>query len=140
MEKKRVKFDYSAVVRDHARHPRNMGVIKNPDAAGIAGGPCGDEVEFFIKIGKRKEGKNEVEFIEDIKFETMGCAAAIATASTIGEMAIGKTLDEALKISYAEVAKELDGLPKEKMHCSVLSQQGLKAAIEDYKNKKGKAD
>lgn len=97
---------------------------------------CGDIMWVYIKV--KKDGGKEI--IEDVKVKTYGCVAAIATASTIGEMAIGKTLDEALKISHDEIAKELGGLPKEKMHCSVLSQQGLKAAIEDYRNKKGKAD
>ena len=128
---------FSEKVMETFRNPKHIGFIKDADGIGRVGNPaCGDIMWVYIKV-KSENGK---EVIEDVKVKTYGCVAAIATASTIGEMAIGKTLDEALKISHDEIAKELGGLPKEKMHCSVLSQQGLKAAIEDYRNKKGKAD
>lgn len=136
MEKKKVKFDYSAVVREHARHPRNMGVIKNPDAAGIAGGPCGDETEFFIKIGKRKEGNKELEYIKDIKFETMGCAAAVATASMVTEIIKGRHLDEALKLSREDLLAELGGMPLVKLHCVDLTVNAVKTTIENYRKSK----
>ena len=119
------------------RNPKNIGFIKNADGVGRVGNPsCGDIMWVYIKV-REENGK---EIIEDAKVKTFGCVAAIATASTISEMAKGKTLDEALKISKEDVATALDGLPPEKMHCSVLSQQGLAAAIEDYRNKKGNAD
>lgn len=130
------KHDYSAVVVEHAKHPRNMGSMKNPDALGIAGGPCGDETEFFIKIGKKKEGKKEVEFIEDIKFETMGCAAAIATASMVTETVKGKPLDEAVKISREELVKKLGGMPLVKLHCIDLTVNAIRNTIENYQKRK----
>jgi len=118
------------------RNPKHIGFIKDADGVGRVGNPaCGDIMWVYIKV-KEEKGK---EVISDVKAKTFGCVAAIATADTISEIAIGKTVEQALKISNDEVAKALDGLPPEKMHCSVLSQQGLKKAIEDYRNKKGKA-
>lgn len=119
---------YSQKVMDHFRHPRNVGEIKDADGIGKVGNPvCGDMMWIFIKV---KENK-----LEDVKFKTFGCGAAIATSSMITEMAIGKTIDEALKITRQNVADALDGLPPIKMHCSNLAADGLKAAILDYMKK-----
>ncbi|MEK6726000.1 MAG: Fe-S cluster assembly scaffold protein NifU [Deltaproteobacteria bacterium] len=119
---------YSEKVMDHFRNPRNMGEMENPDGVGKVGNPvCGDMMELYIKV------ENDV--ITDVKFMTFGCGAAIATSSMVTELVKGKTLDEALKISNATVAEALDGLPPVKMHCSVLAEDALKGAIEDYRNK-----
>ncbi|KYK20407.1 iron-sulfur cluster assembly scaffold protein [Thermoplasmatales archaeon SG8-52-2] len=116
---------------DHFTNPRNVGTIENPDGYGKVGNPvCGDLMEMYIKV------ENEV--IKDIKFKTFGCGSAIATSSMVTELAIGKTIDEALKITRNDVANELDGLPPQKMHCSNLAADALHAAIEDYKKKKKK--
>ncbi len=124
---------YSKKVIEHFEHPKNMGEIDNPSGVGMVGNPiCGDIMKLFIKVGK----KNNREVLEDIKFKTLGCAAAIATSSMITEMAKGKTLDEALKITRQDVASELEGLPPIKMHCSNLAADALHKAIEDYRNKK----
>lgn len=109
-------------------NPHNVGVIENPDGYGKVGNPvCGDIMEIFIKV------KDDV--IEDIKFRTFGCGSAIATSSMVTDMAKGKTLDEAMKITRDDVASELDGLPPRKMHCSNLAAEALHAAIEDYRKK-----
>ncbi len=114
------------------RNPKNMGEIENPDGVGKVGNPkCGDLMELYIKV--------ENDIITDVKFKTFGCAAAIATSSMITEMAKGKTLDEAMKITRKDVADELEGLPPIKMHCSNLAADALHAAIEDYRKKKGEA-
>lgn len=119
---------YSKKVMDHFMNPRNVGKIKNPDGYGKVGNPvCGDLMEMFIKVD------NDV--IKDIKFKTFGCGSAIATSSMITDMAIGKTVDEALEITRNDVADELDGLPPQKMHCSNLAADALHAAIKDYKKK-----
>jgi nitrogen fixation NifU-like protein len=128
---------YSDKVLDEFRHPHNMGEIKNPDGLGKVGNPiCGDLLWIYIKVGKNKKGE---EIIKDIKVKTFGCVAAIATSSKLTEMVKGMTLKEALEIDKGKIAAQLDGLPPQKMHCSVLSMDGLRKAIEDYKNKKGKA-
>jgi nitrogen fixation NifU-like protein len=114
---------------DHFTNPRNVGTIENPDGYGKVGNPvCGDLMEMYIKV------ENDV--IKDIKFKTFGCGSAIATSSMVTELAIGKTIDEALKITRNDVANELDGLPPQKMHCSNLAADALHAAIEDYKKKR----
>jgi len=119
---------YSDKVKDHFMNPRNMGEMDDPDGIGVVGNPvCGDVMKIFIRV---EEGR-----ITDIRFQTFGCAAAIATSSMITEMAKGKTLEEALTISRDDVAHELDGLPKIKMHCSNLAADGLRAAIEDYEKR-----
>ena len=116
---------YSEKVMDHFANPRNSGEMENPDGVGIVGNPtCGDLMTIYIKV------KDDV--ITDISFQTFGCGAAIATSSMITEIAIGKTLEEALKISRNDVAEELDGLPPVKMHCSNLAADALKAAIDNY--------
>jgi nitrogen fixation NifU-like protein len=122
---------YSDKLIEHFRNPRNMGRMKNPDGVGKVGNPvCGDVMYLYIKV------KDET--IDDIKFETFGCAAAIGTSSMITEMAKGKSLEEASKITKQDVADAVDGLPPIKIHCSVLASDALKAAIEDYRRKKGK--
>ena len=119
---------YSEKVMEHFRHPRNVGEMENPDGTGKVGNPvCGDIMELYIKV---KDG-----VIIDAKFHTFGCGAAIATSSMVTELVKGKTLDEALKISNKTVAEALDGLPANKLHCSVLAEEALQAAIEDYKKK-----
>lgn len=129
-----MQIKYTEKVIEHFRNPHNQGSIKNPDGVGEVGNPvCGDLMKLYIKVGKNKEGK---EIISDIKFETLGCAAAIATSSMITDMARGKTLDEALKLTRADVADELNGLPPVKMHCSNLAADALHAAIKDYQKKK----
>jgi len=122
---------YSKKVMEHFQHPRNVGEIKNPDGVGHVGNPiCGDVMELYIKVKDNK--------IIDAKFKTFGCAAALATSSMVTEMVKGKTIEEALKISNRAVAEALDGLPPIKMHCSVLAEDALKAAIKDYLAKKEK--
>ena len=124
---------YSDKVMDHFKNPRNAGEIPDADGVGTVGNPtCGDLMTIYIKV---KENR-----IEDIKFKTFGCGAAIATSSMTTELAKGKTLDEAMKITRASVAESLGGLPKVKMHCSNLAADALHAAIEDYKEKKEKKE
>jgi nitrogen fixation NifU-like protein len=121
---------YSDIVMDHFMNPRNMGEIENADAVGEVGNPaCGDVMKLYLKI---EDGK-----IVDAKFKTFGCGAAIASSSITTEMIKGKTIDEALKISNEAVAQALGGLPPAKQHCSVLAEEALKVAIEDYNKKKG---
>lgn len=129
---------YSSKVIDHFTHPRNIGKMKNPDAVGEAGNPvCGDLMTIYLKIGKKKIGGSQKEFIKDIKFETLGCAAAIATSSMVTELAKGKSLEDALNITRNQVADELGSLPPIKMHCSNLAAEALHKAIEEYRKKKG---
>lgn len=124
---------YSKEVIKHFTKPKNMGEMKNPSAVGIFGNPvCGDVMKIYLKISKNKQGD---EIIKDIKFQTMGCAAAISTSSMITELAKGKTLEQAKKITNKDVAKSLKGLPPIKMHCSNLATDCLKKAIEDWENK-----
>lgn len=124
---------YSKKVIKEFTHPKNMGEIKNPDGIGKIGNPvCGDVMWLYIKVGKNRKGKK---IIKDIKFKTFGCAAAIATSSMITQLAKGKTLDEAEKITRNDIADSLKGLPPVKMHCSNLASDALKKAIEDYKKK-----
>ena len=119
---------YSDKVMDHFQNPRNVGEIENADGVGTEGNPtCGDLMTIYIKV--------EDNIITDVKFKTFGCGAAIATSSMITEMAVGKTIEEALKISRNDVADELEGLPPVKMHCSNLAADALRAAIADYKMK-----
>jgi len=119
---------YTEKVMDHFRNPRNMGEIPNADGVGTVGNPvCGDMMTIYIKV---KDDR-----IDDVKFKTFGCGAAVATSSMVTELAKGKTLKEALKITRADVAGELGGLPPIKMHCSNLAADGLHAAIEDYRKK-----
>jgi nitrogen fixation protein NifU and related proteins len=121
---------YTDKVLDHFRNPRNMGEIPDADGIGTVGNPvCGDLMTIYIKVKDNR--------LEDVKFKTFGCGAAIATSSMITEIAKGKTLDEAMKITRGDVADNLGGLPPVKMHCSNLAADGLHAAIQDYLKKKG---
>ena len=120
---------YSQKVLDHFKNPRNVGELENADSEGTVGNPvCGDMMTMYIKVKGEK--------IEEIKFKTFGCGAAIATSSMTTELAKGKTLDEALNISRQDVADALDGLPPVKMHCSNLAADALHEAIKKYKEKK----
>jgi nitrogen fixation NifU-like protein len=120
---------YTEKVMEHFRNPRNMGEISDADGIGTVGNPvCGDLMTIYIKVKDNR--------IADIKFKTFGCGAAIATSSMITELAKGKTLEEAVKITRGNVAESLGGLPPVKMHCSNLAADGLHAAIEDYLKKK----
>jgi len=122
---------YSEKVLDHFKNPRNVGEIENADGAGEVGNPvCGDIMTFYIRV------KGNI--LEDVKFKTFGCGAAIAVSSIVSEMAKGKTIEEAMKITNASVAQELGGLPPNKMHCSNLGADALHKAIEDYLEKKNK--
>jgi len=121
---------YTEKVMDHFKNPRNMGEIPDADGVGTVGNPvCGDLMTIYIKVNGDR--------LEDIKFKTFGCGAAIATSSMITELAKGKTLEDAMKISRGDVADNLGGLPPIKMHCSNLAADGLHAAIQDYLKKKG---
>ena len=119
---------YSEKVMDHFANPRNVGEIKDASGVGEVGNPvCGDMMKFYIKV--------ENNIIKDVKFKTFGCGAAIAVSSMVSEMAMGKTIEEALALTNEAVAKELGGLPPNKLHCSNLGADALHKAIEDYKNK-----
>jgi len=122
---------YTEKVMDHFNNPRNVGVIEQADGVGEVGNPvCGDMMKITIKV--------DDDHIGDIKFQTLGCGAAIATSSIVTEMARGMTLEEAVAITKKQVADELGGLPPAKMHCSVLATDGLKAAVDDYLVKHGR--
>ena len=122
-------MQYSEKVLDHFTQPRNVGEIEDANGVGEVGNAkCGDIMRIFLKI------ENDV--IVDVKFKTFGCGAAIATSSMATEMVKGKTLEEALKLTNKAVAEALDGLPPVKMHCSLLAEEALKAAIEDYQKKR----
>ncbi len=124
---------YSDKVMDHFTNPRNVGEIENPDGVGEEGNPvCGDMMTFYIRVKDNR--------LEDVKFKTFGCGAAIAVSSMVSEMAMGKTLEEAMKVTPQLVAEKLEGLPKNKFHCSNLGAQALQKAIKDYKNKQKKAE
>lgn len=129
---------YTKSVIKHAMHPKNRGIIKNPDGKGIGGSPCGDSMEFYIKVGKKKVKGKEIEYLKEVKYETMGCAAAISTASVTSELAKGKTLEEAKKITCKKVMKILGGLPYVKHHCCELTNSALQNAIIDWERKKSK--
>lgn len=119
---------YSEKVMDHFANPRNVGEIEDADGVGSEGNPvCGDMMEFYIKVD---DGR-----LADVKYKTFGCGAAIACSSMVSEMAKGKTVEEAKGITNADVAAELEGLPKNKLHCSNLGADALHKAIEDYESK-----
>jgi len=127
-----MKFPYSETVLEHFRHPRNVGKIENADGKAIEGSPaCGDMVSVYINVDPKTNK------ITDIKFESYGCASNIATGSIITELAKGKTLDEAKKITWQQASEALGGLPKIKAHCSVLAVEGLRSAIENYEERHG---
>ena len=121
---------YSEKVMEHFENPKNVGTIEDADGVGEIGNPvCGDMMTFYIKVKDNR--------LEDVKFKTFGCGAAIAVSSMVSEMAIGKTIEEALEITNDDVAEELGGLPKNKMHCSNLGADALHKAIYDYQGKSG---
>jgi len=127
-----MKFPYSETVLEHFRHPHNVGKIEDADGKAIEGSPaCGDMVAVYIKVDPKTKT------ISDIKFESYGCASNIATGSIITELARGKTLDEAKKITWKEASDALGGLPKIKAHCSVLAIEGLRSAIQNYEERHG---
>ncbi len=124
--------DYSDKVIEHFTNPRNVGVVENPDGLGKVGNPiCGDVMELTIAVTD--------DVIQDAKFRTFGCAAAIATSSILTEMVKGKTIDEALKISNGAVVQALGGLPSKKRHCSVLAEEALQSAIANFYERRGRA-
>jgi nitrogen fixation NifU-like protein len=133
-QKPKNKMQYSKKTMEHFMHPKNMGEIKNPDGVGEVGNPtCGDIMKVFIKVSKdKKTGKEK---IKEIKFQTFGCASAIASSSVLTEMAKGKTFQQAESIKMKDIANELGGLPKIKLHCSAMASEALQKAIQDYKNK-----
>lgn len=123
---------YTDKVLDHFSNPRNVGEIHDADGVGTVGNAkCGDIMQIYLKV--------ENDIIKDVKFKTFGCGAAIATSSVATEMVKGKTIDEALQISNKAVVAALDGLPTQKIHCSLLAEEAIHAAIEDYRNKHPKA-
>ena len=123
---------YSEKVMDHFRNPRNVGQIEDADGVGEVGNAkCGDIMRMYIKVN------DDDKVITDIKFNTFGCGSAIATSSMATEMIKGKTIDEALTLSNKAVVEALDGLPTHKIHCSVLAEQAVRAAVKDYYDKKG---
>jgi len=127
-----MKFPYSEIVLEHFRNPRNVGKIEDADGKAVEGSPaCGDMVAVYIKVDP------ETKRITDIKFESYGCASNIATGSIITELAKGKTIDEAKKITWRQASEALGGLPPIKVHCSVLAVEGLRAAIENYEERHG---
>ncbi|NMC77362.1 MAG: DUF59 domain-containing protein [Candidatus Methanofastidiosa archaeon] len=127
-----MKFPYSEKVLEHFRHPHNVGKLEKPDGKATEGSPaCGDMVSVYIKVD------SETKTIQDIKFESYGCASNIATSSIITDMAKGKTLDEAKLITWQQATEALGGLPPIKAHCSVLAVEGLRAAIQNYEEKHG---
>jgi len=127
-----MKFPYSETVLEHFRHPRNVGKIENADGKAIEGSPaCGDMVAVYISVDPNTNK------LTDIKFESYGCASNIATGSIITELAKGRTLDEAKKITWKQASEALGGLPKIKVHCSVLAVEGLRSAIENYEERHG---
>ena len=123
---------YSEKVMDHFRNPRNVGVLENPDGVGEVGNPvCGDIMKIYLKIDN--------DIITDAKFETFGCGSAIASSSMATEMIKGKPVSEAAQLTNKAVTEALDGLPPQKIHCSVLSEEAIKKALDDYYQKNGES-
>ncbi|MBO4784668.1 MAG: Fe-S cluster assembly scaffold protein NifU [Lachnospiraceae bacterium] len=124
---------YSEKVMDHFRNPRNVGVIEDANGIGEVGNAkCGDIMKMYLKI--------EDDVIKDVKFETFGCGSAIASSSMATELIKGQPVSEAMKLTNAAVAEALDGLPDYKMHCSVLAEEAIKSALDDYNKRQGKND
>ena len=122
---------YSDTVMDHFRNPRNVGIIEDADGVGEAGNPvCGDIMKIYLKIDQ--------DVISDVKFETFGCGSAIASSSMATELIKGKPVADAMKLTNKAVAEALDGLPDYKMHCSVLAEEAIQSALEDYGRRTGK--
>lgn len=132
---------YSKKVLKHVKNPQNIGEMQNPDGVATVGNPvCGDIMRLYLKVGERKiqSAKQKEDYIKDIKFQTLGCGAAIATSSMITTMVKGKNFKEAEKITNQTVAEALGGLPPNKMHCSVLAAEALQKAIKNYQQKQKK--
>lgn len=126
-------MNYSDILIDHFKNPRNQGELKDASGVGDVGNPiCGDMMKIYIKVEK----ENGQDIIKDVKFQTLGCAAAIASTSMLTEMVKGMKVDDALKITREQIAEKLGGLPKEKIHCSILATEGLKKAIAQYRGEK----
>ena len=124
---------YTEKVLDHFSNPRNMGEVEGANGVGMVGNAkCGDIMQMFIKV-------NDDGIIEDVGFKTFGCGAAIATSSVATELIKGKSVEEALKLSNAAVVEALEGLPPQKIHCSVLAEEAVRAAVEDYEKRKAEA-
>jgi nitrogen fixation NifU-like protein len=124
-------MQYSDILMDHFKNPRNQGEIKDADGVGEVGNPvCGDMMKIYIMVGENDKGE---EFLRDIKFQTLGCGAAIASSSMLTELAKGQKIEDALKITREQIAEKLGGLPKEKIHCSVLAAEGLRNAVDNYR-------
>jgi nitrogen fixation NifU-like protein len=129
--------EYSEAVLDHFYNPRNVGEIKDADGIGEVGNmKCGDVMHIYIQVAERQRDGETEEYIKDVKFKTLGCAAAIATSSMMTELVKGKTLEEAAKVSKDDINVALGILPKQKYHCSILSADGIQRAIADYRSKK----
>ena len=125
---------YTEKVLDHFEHPRNMGEVKDANGVGTVGNAkCGDIMQMFLKV-------NDDGIIEDVGFKTFGCGAAIATSSMATEMIKGKSVDEALALSNSAVVEALEGLPPQKIHCSVLAEEAVKSAVEDYRKRKAEKE
>ncbi len=121
---------YSEKVMDHFRHPRNVGIIEDADGVGEAGNPvCGDIMKIYLKISS--------DVVEDVRFETFGCGSAIASSSMATELIKGKPVSDAMKLTNKAVTEALDGLPAYKLHCSVLAEEAIKAAVKDYYDRNG---
>ena len=127
------RIPYTKKVLDHFQNPHNQGQIKDADGIGEVGNmKCGDVMKIYIKVG---ENEKQEKILKDVKFETLGCAAAIAASSMLTDLAIGKTFDQALAITKDDIVAGLGDVPPIKYHCSILAEEGLKKAIEEYQNK-----
>jgi nitrogen fixation NifU-like protein len=127
-------MNYSKEILEHFTNPHNQGILKDPDGVGMVGNPvCGDLMKIYIEVKKNKKGED---MISKIKFETLGCATAIATSSMITDLAKGKSIKDAMRITRDDVAEALNGLPPIKMHCSNLASEALEAAIKNYTENK----
>lgn len=129
---------YSEKVMDHFKNPRNLGEIADADGVGTVGNKnCGDVMKIYIKVLSRKPvSSKQEEYISDIKFQTLGCGAAIASSSIATELVKGKSIDDALKLTSKQIAEQMGKFPPAKYHCSILAEEGIKKAIKDYQKKK----